>query len=637
MPSFLIRGLAHYFAASVMESRARRQSSFSPSSRTSSDDNKKVSNADLASWQIHMRWLIPLAQATGFQIVIDNPKSHEQIIIDQNTKVLPELTLQWMQKYNKQELLEWMEKEKKKQQQKEEERRKYLEARRIEETRGRARFGNSFSLGEQNAQNKKSKSQNVSKGNYVIPILCLLYVFIIVLIGLWVFNSSIFEAERHVKDIQKYYAIMHEAENSPITEFITPEGFRFDMNEAEFNSLNEINITDGSTKSDWLFGNTHYVGNLYGGEFHEGKLVSYEITISGCKNNGTVLKLNDGNVKQICEYYKTALGKGGQFTALPDYYYLDNNYFYIFTKDNMAITLHYYSSAYSSDYNRLSIKCENRPVSVLKDRKKDTASMYQEDKDDNLPTKPFTFSADSSFITIHPTGCTPFMMIKVEGGVFTMGNNEEYDSGPEHEVELSDFYIAETEVPQSLWKDIMGNSGSALLERNQSPKKPADGVSWDDAQAFIKALNSLTGQEFRLPTEAEWEFAAKGGNKSCGYKYSGSYDIGSVAWYGRNAYNVKPLGPDYGTHYVGEKRPNELGLYDMSGNVWEWCQDWHKDYSRKRQKNPKGPSTGRAKVVRGGCFKSSESLCTVTRRKWMWPEENSFVGVRLALSINKDN
>ena len=103
MPSFLIRGLAHYFAASVMESRARRQSSFSPSSRTSSDDNKKVSNADLASWQIHMRWLIPLAQATGFQIVIDNPKSHEQIIIDQNTKVLPELTLQWMQKYNKQD------------------------------------------------------------------------------------------------------------------------------------------------------------------------------------------------------------------------------------------------------------------------------------------------------------------------------------------------------------------------------------------------------------------------------------------------------------------------------------------------------------------------------------------------------
>ena len=479
MPSFLIRGLAHYFAASAMESRARRQSSFSPRSGASSDDYKKLSDADLAGWQTHMRWLIPLAQATGYQIVIDNPKSHEQIIIDQNTKALPKLTLEWMQKYNKQELLEWMEKEKERLQQEEEERQKNIEARRIEETRGRARYGNSFTLGEQNAQDKKHKSQKVSKGNYVMPILCLLYVFIIVLIGLWVYNSSFFETERYEKDVQKFFS----------------------------------------------------------------------------------------SVQQVEE---------------------------------------------------------------------DT-SMNQEEINEEAQTQPFVFSSDSSWIYVHPNGCTSFKMIRVKGGVFTMGNNDEYESGPEHEVELSDFYIAETEVPQSLWKDIMGNSGSALLERNQSPKKPADGVSWDDAQAFIKALNSLTGQEFRLPTEAEWEFAAKGGNKSCGYKYSGSYDIGSVAWYGRNAYNVKPLGPDYGTHYVGEKRPNELGLYDMSGNVWEWCQDWHKDYSRKRQKNPKGPSTGRAKVVRGGCFKSSESLCTVTRRKWMWPEENSFVGVRLALSINKDN
>ncbi len=365
MPSFFIRGLARYFAASAMENRARRQSSYTPSSGTSSDNNKKLSNADLASWENNMRWLIPLAQATGYKIVIDNPKSHEQIIIDQNTKTLPELTLEWMQRYNKHELLKWMEKEKEKQQKEEEERRKNLEARRIEEARGRARFGNSFTLSEQNTQDKKSKIQKISKGNNVMPIFyLLLYAFIIVLIGFWVYNSFIFETERHHKDVQKYYALMLEAENSPITELITPEGFRFDMNEEEFNTLNELNIVDGSTKSDWLLGNIHYVGNINGGEFHEGKLFSYEITINECKNNGNVLKLNDDNVKKICEYYKTALGKGYQFTALPDYYYLNHNLFYILTKGNMAITLHYYASDYSSDYNRLSIKCENRPVSA---------------------------------------------------------------------------------------------------------------------------------------------------------------------------------------------------------------------------------------------------------------------------------
>ena len=119
MPSFLIRGLARYFAASAMESRARRQSSYTPPSGTSSDDDKQLSSADLASWQTQMRWLIPFVQATWYQIVIDNPKSHEQIIIDKNTKELPELSLDWMQKYDKQELLEWMAKEKERQQQEE--------------------------------------------------------------------------------------------------------------------------------------------------------------------------------------------------------------------------------------------------------------------------------------------------------------------------------------------------------------------------------------------------------------------------------------------------------------------------------------------------------------------------------------
>lgn len=387
MPSFLIRGLARYFAASTMESRARRQSTFTPSSGTSSDDNKKLSEADLAGWLIHMRWLIPLAQATGYQIVIDNPKSHEQIIIDQNTKVLPELTLEWMQRYNKQELLEWITKEKGRQQQEEEEKRKNLEARRIEEARGRARFGNSFTLAEQNTQDKKNKSQKVSKGNYVMPILCLIYIFIVVLIGLWVYNSAFFESERHDKDVQKYYRMMHDAEYSPITELTTPEGFRFDMNEDEFNSINgqrKSYIVEGSTMCDWLFGNTHYAcDTLYGGDFSGGKLFRYEITVRGSVNNGIVSKLNNSDISKICDYFRTTLDNDYTYAKLSDYYYLINkdSQIHIFTKHNMAVTLYYHVSDYSSDENHIRIKCENRPVSAPIERERDRIKEEERQKE----------------------------------------------------------------------------------------------------------------------------------------------------------------------------------------------------------------------------------------------------------------
>ena len=247
MPSFLIRGLARYFAASVMESRARRQSSVSPSSGTSSDDNKKLSDVDLASWQIHMRWLIPLAQATGYQIVIDNPKSHEQIIIDQDTKVLPELTIEWMQKYNKQELHEWMEKEKERQQQEEEERRKNLEAHRIEEARGRARFGNSFMLNDQNIKEMTNNSQidNAKRiGDYIIPILCL-YVFILVLVAILVYNSSAFAFERYEKES----AIFSQANNVvPSLSQENPDKDEY-IDSVTINSSNFFN----NSSSTWLY------------------------------------------------------------------------------------------------------------------------------------------------------------------------------------------------------------------------------------------------------------------------------------------------------------------------------------------------------------------------------------------------
>ena len=202
MSSFLIHLLARYSALSVMERRERRRSSYTPPTETSTDDVKRLSAADLASWQTQMRWLIPLVQATDCQIVIENPKSHEQIIIDKNTKELPELSLEWMQKYDRQKLLDWMAKEKEKQQQEEVERQKQLEARRKEEARGRARFGNSFTLGDRDIADGGMKNKNTSKDHYLIPILCMC-VFILALIGLWVYNSPIFESERWEKEWEK--------------------------------------------------------------------------------------------------------------------------------------------------------------------------------------------------------------------------------------------------------------------------------------------------------------------------------------------------------------------------------------------------------------------------------------------------
>lgn len=259
---------------------------------------------------------------------------------------------------------------------------------------------------------------------------------------------------------------------------------------------------------------------------------------------------------------------------------------YVFLMIIIAILV-YNSSAfeferYEKDYQKFSVTINQSEKTAL------SLTQEESDKDEYNYSVP-TCSSDSSSIIVHPRGCSnSITMIKVEGGVFTMGNNNGFNTKPEHQVELSDFYIADKEITQALWYEIMGTNGSGFAERLQSPLKPADDISWYDALKFIDELNSLTDLHFRLPTEAEWEFAAKGGNRSCGYTYSGSDNINQVAWWAGNAYNVKPLGPDYGTHNVGTKIPNELGLYDMSGNVRKWCQDWYNDYPRKKQKNPTG-------------------------------------------------
>ncbi len=219
-----------------------------------------------------------------------------------------------------------------------------------------------------------------------------------------------------------------------------------------------------------------------------------------------------------------------------------------------------------------------------------------------------------------------FNMIKVEGGTFTMGATSEQGSDaydrekPAHSVTLSDYSIGETEVTQELWEAVMGSNPSYF----KGDKNPVEQVSWDDCQTFIKKLNSLTGQSFRLPTEAEWEYAARGGKKSNGYKYSGSNTLGNVAWYTDNSRKK--------THPVKTKQANELGLYDMSGNVFEWCSDWFDSYSRSSQVNPQGPSSGSSRVDRGGGWSEDAWTSRVSYRSHCLPGfRSSDLGFRLAL------
>ena len=219
-----------------------------------------------------------------------------------------------------------------------------------------------------------------------------------------------------------------------------------------------------------------------------------------------------------------------------------------------------------------------------------------------------------------------FNMIPVEGGTFTMGatpeqQDPEDDEKPTHQVTLSSYYIGETEVTQALWTAVMGDNPSEFNGDNN----PVEKVSWNDCQKFISKLNSFTGQKFRLPTEAEWEYAARGGNKSKGYQYSGSNNFDDVAWHGYNSVDK--------THPVKTKQPNELGIYDMSGNVSEWCQDRYGSYSSGSQINPQGPSTGSYRVGRGGSWEFFARACRSARRGMGAPDYPDFcVGLRLVLS-----
>ncbi|MBP5569895.1 MAG: SUMF1/EgtB/PvdO family nonheme iron enzyme [Prevotella sp.] len=223
-----------------------------------------------------------------------------------------------------------------------------------------------------------------------------------------------------------------------------------------------------------------------------------------------------------------------------------------------------------------------------------------------------------------------FEMVLVEGGTFQMGNNFGLsDESPEHAVTLDSYYIGQTEVTQALWYAVMGNNPSKF----KGGKFPVESVKWKECLEFISRLNQVTGKTFRLPTEAEWEYAARGGNKSKGYQYSGSNNIDAVAWYGGNSGSK--------THEVATKQPNELGIYDMSGNVWEWCQDRYKSkyYSSSPSNNPPGSSSGSFRVIRGGSWggqlaeEGNGDCSRVSRRAVDYPFARQMnLGFRLALS-----
>ena len=218
-------------------------------------------------------------------------------------------------------------------------------------------------------------------------------------------------------------------------------------------------------------------------------------------------------------------------------------------------------------------------------------------------------------------------MVKVEAGTFMMGatsemENPDSDEKPVHQVTLTnDYYMGKYEVTQALWQAVMGSNPSFFKGGNL----PVESVSWNDCQEFISRLNSLTGRKFRLPTEAEWEYAARGGKKSRDYQYSGSSNLSDVAWFNENS--------SWKTHHVGMKQANELGIYDMSGNVWEWCQDWYGVYDSSSQTNPTGAIGWSFHVRRGGCWRGDVGYCSLSQRGCSSPDYRFYnCGLRLVLS-----
>lgn len=247
-----------------------------------------------------------------------------------------------------------------------------------------------------------------------------------------------------------------------------------------------------------------------------------------------------------------------------------------------------------------------------------------------LYAKPKPTIPDSLQVLHFDVNGVPFDMQRVEGGVFVMGGTREQHREristdlPTHTVALDAYYIASTEVTQALWKAVMPEW--EFFEELYLPNFPISYISWNDCQEFVRRLDSITGMPFRLPTEAEWEYAARGGNRSKGFRFAGGNIVENVSWGLSNA--------GFRTHEVGKKQPNEVGLYDMTGNVSEWCSDWYAPYHFGTVPNPQGPTTGKEKIIRGSSYSNCQDNSYLSHRYMAVPTEaTSYCGMRLALTL----
>ncbi len=372
--------------------------------------------------------------------------------------------------------------------------------------------------------------------------------------------------------------------------------------------------------------------------------------VTGSQTSSTPIGISEGYAP--IEQYQ--LGGVVNFTPETDIYALGATYFKMLTgitppsapfllEDGMSIEP---LKAKGIKSNVISLICH-----AMKSKKKDRFHAVSEflqglkDQDTSNIKEPKAVIEDTVFLnrdilTFNVNGIS-FDMVKVESGTFIMGETDEMketqeeldayecpcsqseDERPVHKVTLSSYYIGKIPVTQKFWESIMATNPSEF----KGADKPVEHIGWSDCQMFIARLNIITGKKFRLPTEAEWEFAARGGNYSRHYRYSGSNTIADVAWHFHNSEET--------TYDVATKRPNELGLYDMSGNIYEWCSDWYGNYNSKAQCNPIGPKKGKRGVARGGSWVDIPLLCRSSFRMPIDREscEYDCVGFRLALSI----